>query len=229
MFETLVSRTAMTIPDDTRQRVLEAAGPIFAEQGFKAANVRAICEQAGANLGAVNYYFRSKKQLYIETVRYAYESCAGAAPLPEWPAETPARDRLRDFVRVFLTRILGRDRPAWHALLIMREVAQPTPGACSEFVSNFVRPTAETLLGILHDLLSADVPEDKRRRIVFSIVGQCLHYHHARNVIPMLFGEEAARTLDVDRLTDHITEFSLAAIEGMYPRAGRKKAHGAHP
>ena len=37
--------------EQTRARLLEAAGPIFAERGFQAANVRAICRQAGVNLG----------------------------------------------------------------------------------------------------------------------------------------------------------------------------------
>jgi AcrR family transcriptional regulator len=217
----------MNFPDDTRQRVLEAAGPIFAEKGFKAANVREICDQAGANIGAVNYYFRSKEQLYIETVRLAYESCAGSVPMPAWPAGTPAPDRLRDFVRVFLTRLLNPDRPAWHTHLIMREVSDPTPGACSEFVRNFVRPTFEVLLSILGDLLPAEVPGEKRHLIGASIVGQCLHYHHARHVMPLLLGEEV-RSYDVERLTDHITEFSLAAVRGLYPGTARaKKAHGA--
>jgi AcrR family transcriptional regulator len=208
---------------------LEAAGPIFAEKGFKAANVREICDQAGANIGAVNYYFRSKEQLYIETVRLAYESCANSAPMPAWPDGVPARQRLRDFVRVFLTRLLSPDRPAWHTLLIMREVADPTPGACNEFVHHFVRPTFEVLLSILRDLLPAEVPEEKRHLIGASIVGQCLHYHHSRHVMPLLLGKEAGPN-DVELLTDHVTEFSLAAVRGLYPRtAGAKKAHGARP
>src|SRR6266851_2025647 len=225
MFEMSVSTSlSMTEHDDTRQRVLEAAGPIFAEKGFKATNVREICEQAGANIGAVNYYFRSKEQLYIETVRYAYQSCAASVPMPDWPVATPARERLRDFVRVFLSRLLTQQRPAWHTGLIMREVSNPTPGACSEFVANFVRPTFETLLGILRDLLPDDVPMEERRLIATSIVGQCLHYHHARHVIHLLVGEEEARSHDVERLTGHIPDFSLAAIEGMFPQTGRKKA-----
>jgi AcrR family transcriptional regulator len=217
----------MTSPDDTRRRLLEAAGPIFAEKGFKAANVRQICEEACANIGAVNYYFRSKEQLYIETVRLAYESCAGSVPMPVWPEGTPAQDRLRDFVRVFFARLLNPDRPAWHTSLIMREVSDPTPGACSEFVRNFVRPTFEVLLSILHDLLPTEVPKEKRHLIGASIVGQCLHYLHARHVMPMLLGEETL-SYDVGRLAGHVTEFSLAALRGMYPRpAGAKKAHGA--
>jgi AcrR family transcriptional regulator len=211
--------------DDTRQRILEAAGPIFAAKGLEAASVREICEIAGANISAINYHFRSKQQLYVETVRHAYQSCAAAAPLPEWPAATPAAQRLRDFIRMELIRvgITDHQRPQWHGLLIWREVAQPT-AACAEFVREFVRPTADKLLGILDDLLPAEVPEDQRKLIGCSIIGQCLHYHHARHIIPMLLGPSFTG-FDLERLTDHITAFSLAAIRGL----SAKRSRGPRP
>ena len=68
--------------ESTRRRLLEAAEVIFAEKGFKHANVREICQQAGANVAAVNYHFGGKEQLYIETVRHAYQSLSKGAQLP---------------------------------------------------------------------------------------------------------------------------------------------------
>jgi AcrR family transcriptional regulator len=50
----------------TRERLLDAAERLFAQHGFSGASVREITEAAGANLGAVNYHFRSKKDLYAE-------------------------------------------------------------------------------------------------------------------------------------------------------------------
>jgi AcrR family transcriptional regulator len=209
--------------DDTRQRVLEAAGPIFAAKGLEAASVREICDKAGANISAINYYFRSKQQLYVETVRHAYQSCAASAPLPQWPAATPPAQRLRDFIRMELIRVGVNDttRPNWHGLLIWREVAQPTE-ACAEFVREFVRPCADMLQGILDDLLPAEVPQHRRHLIAGSIIGQCLHYHHARHVIPLLLGDDF-RGLDLEQLTDHITAFSLAAIRGL---SGKRSGGG---
>jgi AcrR family transcriptional regulator len=51
-------------PDPTREKLLEAAGQIFAEHGFQAATVREICSRAGANVAAINYYFGDKVELY---------------------------------------------------------------------------------------------------------------------------------------------------------------------
>lgn len=48
---------------DTRGRVLAAALEVFAERGFDGATLRDITETAGANIAAVNYYFRSKEEL----------------------------------------------------------------------------------------------------------------------------------------------------------------------
>ncbi len=48
----------------TRKRLLDAAGRMFAEQGFHAVSVRGIVAEAGVNLGAINYHFGSKQALF---------------------------------------------------------------------------------------------------------------------------------------------------------------------
>ena len=50
----------------TRERLLDTAERLFAARGFAGTSVREITDAAGANLGAVNYYFRSKENLYAE-------------------------------------------------------------------------------------------------------------------------------------------------------------------
>jgi len=55
----------------TRTRLLEAAGPIFASEGFHKAKIRGICARAGANIAAVNYHFGDKLGLYTEVLRYS--------------------------------------------------------------------------------------------------------------------------------------------------------------
>ena len=48
---------------DTKTRILDAAEHLLAERGFAACSLRAVTAEAGANLGAVNYHFRSKEAL----------------------------------------------------------------------------------------------------------------------------------------------------------------------
>lgn len=51
------------MPTSTRNRILDAAERLFAEQGFHLTTLRQITQAAGANLAAVNYYFGSKQAL----------------------------------------------------------------------------------------------------------------------------------------------------------------------
>ena len=73
MIQTFVSiaclnPSAMTKPLDTaapgtRESLLDAAESLFSDRGIQAASLRAITEQAGANLAAVHYHFGSKQGL----------------------------------------------------------------------------------------------------------------------------------------------------------------------
>ncbi|MBB4860313.1 AcrR family transcriptional regulator [Novosphingobium chloroacetimidivorans] len=51
---------------DAKSRILEISARLFAEHGFNAISVRDITSEAGVNIGAVNYYFQSKEQLFHE-------------------------------------------------------------------------------------------------------------------------------------------------------------------
>jgi AcrR family transcriptional regulator len=196
--------------DDTRQRLIEAAGEVFAEHGFRAATVRDICARARANLAAVNYHFGDKFGLYVEAVQAAH--CGNTEMLnPHWPAGMDARTKLRVFIREWLKHFLDERRPAWQAKLMLREMAEPTE-ACAKLVEAYIRPMAQSLHDILIELLPAEVTEEDRWLIGFSIVGQCLFYKVHRPVAELLFGKEKYHELDLDRLSEHIGRFSLAAL-----------------
>lgn len=50
-------------PRGTRERILDHAERLFAEQGYDRASLRSITEAADVNLAAVNYHFGSKEAL----------------------------------------------------------------------------------------------------------------------------------------------------------------------
>ncbi len=53
-------------PQDTKEHILDVAEQLFAERGYAATSLRAITQQAGVNLGAVNYHFGSKETLLCD-------------------------------------------------------------------------------------------------------------------------------------------------------------------
>ncbi|QEH36273.1 putative DNA-binding transcriptional regulator [Aquisphaera giovannonii] len=214
--------------DPTKARLIEAAGQEFASRGFEQATVRAICERAGANLAAVNYHFGDKGGLYTEVLHEAHR--CGRLEMEEVEAlggSTPA-DRLRAFIRLFLERVLVLGcQPGWQHQLMLREMFAPT--AYSEaLVRDVIRPRFEYLKGVLAELC----PEADDRRLnalVFSVIGQCLHYKFARRISEHLIGAEGLAGLDAAYLADHIASFCLAAL-GEAPTLNRAgEAHPIHP
>src|SRR4051794_9276482 len=204
----------VTDPLQTRQRILEAAGEVFAEQGFRGATVRDICRRATANVAAVNYHFGDKEKLYLEVLRFAHTAAFEKYPpdLGLKPGATP-RERLHAFVRTFLLRMLDEGRPAWHGKLMAREIADPT-GALESIVKDGIRPHFATLRGIITDLLPPAVAADadRVRFCAFSVVGQCLFYFYGRPVILQLNPAQRFTGDAIEPIADHITAFSLAAM-----------------
>jgi AcrR family transcriptional regulator len=194
--------------DPTHQRLLDAAEEVFAEKGLKA-SIREICKRAGANIAAINYYFGDKEKLYTETVKYAFRGCTQGAPFPDWAPNTPPAQKLRDFIRVMVTRVLSPQGAA-SLQVMMREMAQPT-AACVELVRDYIQPIAQKLRSILTELLP-DATEQQRFLVAFSIVGQCHFYRNHRAVVSLMIGEEEFRRYDIDLVADHIASFTLRAL-----------------
>jgi AcrR family transcriptional regulator len=53
---------------DTKQKIIEAAERLIAEQGYAATSLRQIIGEAGVNLASVHYHFGSKEELLDELV-----------------------------------------------------------------------------------------------------------------------------------------------------------------
>jgi TetR/AcrR family transcriptional regulator, regulator of cefoperazone and chloramphenicol sensitivity len=221
--EAVPLRTGTPRAEKTRQHIIDAAGPLFADKGYKATTVAEICRVAGVNQAAISFHFGGKEQLYLALVRYSYEYGLAQVPIPEWPAGTPAAVKLRDFILTFLRRAVADREPGWPCQLIMRETMQPSK-ACEEFVRGFVRPNFTVLRGILQELLPADFSEEGRRLVGQSIIGQALFYRAARGVLELMFPGEQPLRFDEERLqvlAEHITRFTLAAL-GVLPPLGTK-------
>ncbi len=198
----------------TRRQLLEAAGAVFSEVGFRQATVREICRRAGANIAAVNYYFGDKETLYAEAVVHAHEKAMKKyPPLLDVPGDAPPEKKLRAFIHSFLLRVFDTGPAAWHGKLISREMIDPTP-VLDSLVELRMRPMAALLQKIVAEILDCS-PNDERVRLCgMSVVSQCVFYHHCRPVVSRLFPKYPPRDpASIERLADHITRFSLAAMK----------------
>lgn len=206
----LAAASPTTIIQQTREKLIDAAGPVFAEHGFHKATVREITDRAGANVAAVNYHFRDKAELYSECLRAAHCTAMEAAGECECPSDA-ARDRLRHFIDRMVRRLLNPNRPAWHHAIMSREMLEPS-GALDQLVERGIRPDCHELMEIIEDLAGGKVSRDRTFLFSFSVVSQCLFFLQNRPIIERLYPKYTSKPPAVEELVEHIYAFSLAGI-----------------
>lgn len=122
----------------TRGVVLEAAGRVFAERGYTKATSREICERAGVNSAAINYYFDGKEGLYEEVLVEAHRQLVSLEELNAVMGSGGAPvDKLRAFLELSVRAALKAPE-LWGLPVLLREVASPA--------SHLPAPLVETAL-----------------------------------------------------------------------------------
>ncbi len=198
----------------TRQRLLEVAGAVFAEHGYQNATVREICKRADANIAAINYHFGDKQGLYSETLRYwVRESLAKYPPNMGVNESSTPQQKLFAYVQSFFWRIFDEGRPSWYGKLMAREMIDPTH-ALEECATETMRPNSQLLRKIVEELVPGASPEQIRRASL-SVVGQICFYHHCRPAIDKIYPDVCYSREEIDKLAEHVTQFSLAALRNM--------------
>jgi TetR/AcrR family transcriptional regulator, regulator of cefoperazone and chloramphenicol sensitivity len=204
-----------TTDNETRQRLLNAAGRLFAERGFKDVPIREICREAGANVAAVNYYFWDKAGLYRELLAHMIDvtwrrereqleqDLNGKAP----------EEKLYVYVRRFISDLVKEPDEQSIVLqqLTSREMVDPSP----EFEVVFekgMRPNFQLLCRIVSEI--AGVPPDDPRVVncTNSTMGRCLLYGSAKKLSKYFAPGVEFTPAIVDGIALHVTQFSLAGI-----------------
>jgi AcrR family transcriptional regulator len=205
----------MTAPRDTetRERLLKAAGRLFADRGFKKVTVRDICRVARANVAAVNYHFGDKLGLYREVMQVAIDGMRGTNDAAREAGEgQPPEEQLRRYIAIFVHRLLTPGNDTIHKL-VNREMHDPTP-ALDALVELGVRPRVEYLSGLIAAIIGTDPADQRVLRCVASVQSQTLAY--MPNPIATRLGLANKPTpANLDQIADHIAEFSLAGVHAV--------------
>ena len=168
--------------DQTRDRILRAAAEIFSDRGFRGTSIRAICEKAGTNVAAVNYYFRSKEQLYIEVFRMLFDGFR--KPLLAMPDRVHDaaswQEALRKWVSYTL-RISTDDQPPalWVTQLVAHERTDPT-SAMPILYKQFFEPLKMAIERIVRMGMPQDSEESEVRIVSMSLMSQCTIFHNRK-------------------------------------------------
>jgi len=197
---------------DTRQRVLESATRLFAERGFRETTVHEICEQAGANIAAVNYYFGSKEKLYDAAWRYAYEQTTEArSRLMEQAGDESPEEQIRVFVRGRLDDVSSRGPASYFWRLLEHEHHDPT-GAHEAIVREVFRPMGIWLAGRIAEILDVPASAMLLKLSLFSLIAPMGFLTTHRPIIRRVFGHDLLEPDDCSVLYDHIMRFFFAGL-----------------
>ncbi len=200
----------------TRDRLIAAAGTVFARDGFQRAGVRDICALAGANVASVKYYFGNKMGLYRQTILQGVKDMGGKQPLAE-PASVEA------FLRHFLEfTLIRRHRHPYIGQILKHELREPTE-VLNEVVRAVMRPMHDQFARLLAARLGADAASPEVKRMAAFSMSFCANLETARAVLERLGLELPADERGVDAFAPLVSAFILFGATGeRAPRKGRR-------
>lgn len=197
---------------EKRRRILAAACQVFAEKGYHAAGVADICQRAGANVAAVNYYFGDKATLYAEAWQAAYEKRL----VPEFSeADSIApEEQLKIFIHSLIRNFTEHGSQGEFTRLYLMELANPT-GLISNLWHKLIEPRRQVLLGIIREIMGITASDEAVLFCEISIITQCRSLLTLRRSdLEYLMGQPLSPEL-IKRFADHIANFSLAGIRAV--------------
>lgn len=189
----------------TRSRLIQAGRELFPKLGYNGCSVRALTRKAGANLGAVTYYFGSKRQLYEEVL------ATFAEPLRSRVAQAAAGEgspleRIEKVARAFFQYLV--EEPDMPRILLHQLVSErPMPEAAKRALQANHGTVAQL---ILEGQREGSIREGDPRLMAISVASQPLVAAIMRSAL-----QEAVAIDPQDRETHaRFVENAVAFIRG---------------
>ena len=208
----------------TKDRILDVAERLFAEHGFGATSMRAITNEAGVNLAAVNYHFGSKDGLVraIFARRLAPMNTERLRRLRELERRSGGI-RLDNLIRAFVGPALelSRDEPesgARFVRLLGRSYTEP-----SQALQSTVRSMYEDVIERFKPAFSAALPGLDREELhwrLYFLVGTLAHCMAGSDMMHLV----AASQLSGDLQHELLPRLVAFLAAGMSAPAGTQRA-----
>ena len=120
----------------TEEKIIAAARKLFTQKGFSATKTRDIAEEAGINLALLNYYFRSKQNLFQIIIEEKFNQLFGVINPILSNNEISLEEKIETLVTNYTNMLLGNDDLP---LFVLSEIKT------NEFLIKRVRQNAEIL------------------------------------------------------------------------------------
>jgi AcrR family transcriptional regulator len=200
-----------------RQRLLDAALRLFAQQGYARTSTREIAETAGVNVAAISYYFGDKAGLY--RAAFFEPLCGRAAPLA-FDGLTLAQ-ALGALFADLIAPLRAGEASRLCMRLRFREMFEPT-GLWEEELRRDIAPLHAALVGVLQRHLGAPAADAEVHRLAIAIVGLGVHLHVGRDCVDLLAPELHAGERALDDWAERLVDYALAMVDA----EARRRATG---
>lgn len=195
----------------TRARLLKAACEVFAERGYQDAKITEICRKGRSNVASVSYYFGDKAGLYLEVWQALFEKFAENFPHDMGvESEELPEERLRQYIRRMAVEFSNKSETLLPRLYL-RELVRPT-GLADDVWRRMIAPRRRWLMDLIREVLGPVFSDETVAFCEMSIINQCrVFVTMRRDDMEFLLGQPLTSDV-VERMADHITRFSMAAI-----------------
>ncbi len=201
---------------DTRLKLLEIAGEVFAEEGFRLATVREICKRANTNIAAINYHFGDKEKLYEEVFRYIHAfECSSPEPEKELiDINKDPKGALNQFIDEMLCRMLNPGKFSWKGTLMAREMVEPSP-ALDVIIELWINPCWNRLKEITSSIINKPITSHENHIAASSVMAQCFFHKHATAVLTKVNSEFVYNPEQIDLLSKYLSAFAFGGLEAV--------------
>ena len=205
------SRGTRADGEQTRSRILEAAGPLFAAHGYAETTSKAIAERAGVDLASINYHFGSRSGLYQAVLAEAHGRVIKLEALRQLAdSSLPPADKLKRLIETLIDTALSDG--VWHARILARELLAPS-SHLKVLLDIEVQPKLAIVARILSEVTGIPLGDPALLRCMVSIAAPGLMLLVAGNGLPG--PAQLVRQMPRDEILAHMHRFALAGLEAV--------------
>jgi TetR/AcrR family transcriptional regulator, regulator of cefoperazone and chloramphenicol sensitivity len=223
-----------------KERIVAAAGPIFADRGYAGATVRLICSAAETNVASVKYHFGNKAGLYLACFELACQMREADIPLQPMLAapaaasgsaagrvdRPSARLQLQRLVRTLLGRIAGERSGDWHSRLLWRELLEPTQ-VLRDPMRAYVLGPHRALLGLVDALAMELGAPPPPLRVAYALIAGCLFPRVGRPLLTVVEPEQVDQLLELDAWGEQLVDGLVANLMALRDADRHRRPVGA--
>lgn len=197
---------------EARNRLLDAALQLFAEQGFSKTSIREIAHTAQANVASISYYFGDKAGLY----RAVFSDPRTNPPVPPEALEgtdVTLEQALRGLLGSFLEPLKqGHVSQQQYMKLCFREMLEPT-GAWQHEIDTNIAPAHLAMTRTLCRHVGVAEADDDIHRLAFTISGMGVMLHVGNDLYTQIRPGLVQTPQALDAYLDRLVSYALVLAD----------------